>query len=209
MEPKEKILARTGELFRMMGMKALTMDRVAADLGVSKRTIYEFFGDKEALMLASFDYMIKKNNQHLIEVASKSPNVIEAIFVIAEIQHRQMVTSNPIIFDDLKRFFVKLNASYYNNREKCREFSVVFNLLERGKREGVFREELKIDIVDTFMMELIMFFHVSEAMKSMKLSQEEAVLNIFMPYLRGLCTARGLELLEQYHPGEWSFPHPQ
>ncbi len=207
METKDKILARTGELFRMMGMKALTMDMIAADLGVSKRTIYEYFGDKETLMLAAFDYMIKENNKYLLEVAAESPNVIEAIFVITEIQHRRMVTSNPIIFDDLKRFFVRLNISYYSNREKCREFSVVYNLLERGKREGIFREELKIDVVDTFMMELVILFHTSEALKNLKMTREEAIVNIFLPFFRGLCTVRGVELLDQYQPGAWSFHH--
>jgi len=90
MDTKEKILQRTGELFRMMGMKSLTMDFIAADLGISKRTLYELFSDKDSLMLHTIDYMIMESNKRLLDLMKGTENVIEAIFVIIVEQQRQI-----------------------------------------------------------------------------------------------------------------------
>ncbi len=196
METREKILQRTGELFRMMGMKSLTMDYIAADMGISKRTIYELFPDKDTLMLHSIEYMIMESNKSVLDLVRKADNVVEAIFVMIDAQHRQMMESNPVILEDLQRYFVRLQTSYYANREKCREFSVSYTLLERGIKEGIFREELKIDLVDTFILELIVMFHNSQALKQMKMTRQEALDNIFLPYFRGICTPEGLKLIE-------------
>lgn len=181
-------------------MKALTMDMIAADLGVSKRTIYEFFQDKDELLFQSFEHTIRQNNARLMELAAKTDNVIDAIFLITEIQHQQMKVFNPVILSDLKRFFSRLRTAYKNNREKYRECSVIFHLLERGKREGVFRADLRIDIIDTLVFELIILFHTSDNLKMMKITHGEAVSNIFLPFFRGLCSQSGLELLESYEP---------
>jgi AcrR family transcriptional regulator len=196
METREKILQRTGELFRMMGMKSLTMDYIAADMGISKRTIYELFPDKDTLMLHSIEYMIMESNKSVLDLVRKADNVVEAIFVMIDAQRRQMMESNPVILEDLQRYFVRLQTSYYANREKCREFSVSYTLLERGIKEGIFREELKIDLVDTFILELIVMFHNSQALKQMKMTRQEALDNIFLPYFRGICTQEGLKLIE-------------
>lgn len=196
METREKILQRTGELFRMMGMKSLTMDYIAADMGISKRTIYELFPDKDTLILHSIEYMIMESNKSVLDLVRKADNVVEAIFVMIDAQHRQMMESNPVILEDLQRYFVRLQTSYYANREKCREFSVSYTLLERGIKEGIFREELKIDLVDTFILELIVMFHNSQALKQMKMTRQEALDNIFLPYFRGICTQEGLKLIE-------------
>ena len=198
MGTKEKILLRTGELFRLMGMKSLTMDYIAADLGISKRTIYELFRDKDELLLEATKYMVKLNNLHLLKIVNQTDDIIEAVFVIIEHQSRQMDSFNPIIADDLKKYFVRLNASCYTDYEKSRDFSIFYTILEKGKKEGVFRDEIKIDIVNTFVLELINMFHACEALKLLKMNRMEALNNIFLPYLRGICTSKGLELMGTY-----------
>ncbi len=198
METREKILQRASELFQMMGMKSLTMDYIAVDLGISKRTIYELFTDKDTLMLKAIEYQIMKSNKRLLELMKGTENVIEAIFVMIGQQHLQMSQSNPVVMEDLRRYSMRLQSSYYANREKCREFSINYNLLERGIKEGIFREELKIDLVDTFILEMIIMFHNSQALKMMNMTREEAIDNIFLPYFRGICTAKGVELIELY-----------
>ncbi|HNX79874.1 MAG TPA: helix-turn-helix domain-containing protein, partial [Prolixibacteraceae bacterium] len=62
MDYRERILARTAELFQIMGIKALTMDFIAVDLGISKRTIYELFRDKDELLMHAVEYWIRSNN---------------------------------------------------------------------------------------------------------------------------------------------------
>jgi AcrR family transcriptional regulator len=198
MDTKERILNRTGELFQMMGMKSLTMDFIAVDLGISKRTIYELFRDKDELLLQAIEYWIMSNNARMLQIVNQTENVIEAIFVMIEHQHRQMASYNPVILEDMKKYFTRLNALMYANREKCREFSVSYTLIEKGKKEDIFRKELKIDVVDNFIHELINLFHNSEGIRLMHLNQKDALDNIFLPYFRGICTRKGQELMDSY-----------
>jgi len=198
MDNRERILARTAELFQIMGTKSLTMDFIAVDLGISKRTIYELFRDKDELLLNAVEYWIRSNNLTMLEIVDKTPNVIEAIFVIIDHQHKQMMSQNLIIFEDLRKYFVRLNASYHANREKCREFSVSYALLKRASDEGVFREDLNIDVVETFIFEVVNLLHSSKGIKLMNLDRKDAMDNIFMPYFRGLCTESGQRLIDSY-----------
>jgi AcrR family transcriptional regulator len=198
MDTKERILCRTGELLRMYGEKSLTMDSIAADLEISKRTIYELFRDKDDLLLQSVEYWIVKNNQNLLEIVEKSDHVIEAIFVMIDHQHRLMSTYHPVILADLKKYFIRLSSAYYTKRDKCREFSVIYALLEKGKREGIIRKELKIDIIDTFIYEMLNMVHNSDGIKLIKLTSQDAIDHIFLPYFRGICTKTGQELIEEY-----------
>ncbi len=198
LEAKEKILQRTWELFRIMGMRSLTMDFIASDLGMSKRTLYEMFNDKDTLILKTIEYMILKNNIRLLDIIRKKENVIEAIFVIVEDLHEQMNSANQVILEDLQRYFVRLKTSYYANREKCREFSVTYHLLDKGIREGVFRKNLKLDLIDIFIQELIIMMHSSDALKLTNITREDAISNILLPYFRGLCTSYGLQLVDSF-----------
>jgi TetR/AcrR family transcriptional regulator, cholesterol catabolism regulator len=198
MDTKERILNRTGELFQMMGMKSLTMDFIAVDLGISKRTIYELFRDKDELLLQAIEYWVMSNNTRMLQIVNQTENVIEAIFVMIEHQQRQMASYNPVILEDMKKYFIRLNALMYANREKCREFSVSYTLIEKGKKEDIFRKELKIDVVDNFIHELINLFHNSEGIRLMHLNQKDAFDNIFLPYFRGICTKKGQELMDSY-----------
>jgi len=174
------------------------MDSIAADLEISKRTIYELFRDKDELLLQAIEYWIFSNNKKMFEIVAGSENVIDAIFVIMDHQHRLISSINPMIMDDLKKYFVRLNSFHYANREKCREFSVTWALLERGKKEGIFFQELNPDVVDIFVSEVLNMVHKSDGIKMLHINEKDAFDNIFLPYFRGICTRKGQELIESY-----------
>jgi TetR/AcrR family transcriptional regulator, cholesterol catabolism regulator len=198
METKERVLSRAGELIPFMGVKNLTMDAIATDLGISKRTIYELFRDKDDLVLQSFEYMILESNKKLLKIVEQTENVIEALFVIIEQQHRQMLTLNPVFLEDMKKYFLRLNARFYADCKINNKFSVSYALLEKGIREKIFRSNLKIDVVDNFLHELINMFHNNEGIRLMNLNKQDALDNIMLPYFRGISTAKGLLLIDAY-----------
>lgn len=72
------------------------------------------------------------------------------------------------------------------------------HLVGEGNKGRVFREELNIDLVDTFILEMIIMFHSSHALKMMKMTRKEALENIFMPYFRGISTPTGVGLIDMY-----------
>ncbi len=180
------------------GVRNLTMDAIAADLGISKRTLYELFSDKEDLIIRTFEHIMLKNNKKLLDIIEKTSHVIEALFVIIEQQYQQVHGFNPILLEDMNKYFTLLKARFYGNCNDIRRLSVSYVLLEKGIEQSIFRSDLKIDIVDNFLQELVRVFHQSEGLRLMKFSKKEALDNILLPYFRGICTQKGQELMERF-----------
>jgi AcrR family transcriptional regulator len=80
METKERILIKAGELFRGLRIKNVTMDSLASDLGISKRTIYECFSHKDDLVISTMLYYIQNENEELSKIVNESKHVVEATY---------------------------------------------------------------------------------------------------------------------------------
>lgn len=201
MGTKEKILFRAGELFQYMGVKNVTMDYLAADLGMSKRTIYERFRQKEQLVIETLHDMIKRENDELLGIIKQADHVVEALFLI--IQHKQQKrASQPMIFhQDIKKYLPQLQALYYTKVEDLQRYSPSFILIEKGIKEGVFKADLNIRLVDNFIQELIAIMHNSIRIESLKPADGEVLYNIFLPYFRGICTPKGVLLMDAFFEG--------
>lgn len=198
MDTKERIKERAGELFTSIGIKNVTMDALAVDLGISKRTIYEHFRDKDDLVIQVIEQQIITNNKSFLEIISEAGDVIEALFLIIRKEHERFKNINPIYKEDLKKYFPRINECFYQDNEKLKEFSASYALLEKGKREGVFRGDINIEIVDNFLHELIIFLHNSDRIRLMNLKDVDILSYILLPYFRGICTRKGQELMEKY-----------
>lgn len=198
MEVKERILTRAEELIPLIGIKGLTMDYMANDLGISKRTIYELFRDKDDMILQAMEYLVTKNNRRLLEIVENSDDMMEAIFNIIEEQYRKMSSLNPLIAAELKLYFTRFFAQHGRNCEKFREYSVIYALLEKGIKQGIFRPETNIEVVDNFLHDLIDLMHNMEGKRSAGISRKDALEQIFLPYFRGISTPKGQAQMDTY-----------
>ncbi len=86
----------------------------------------------------------------------------------------------------------------YSCNERLKQFSASFTLLEKGIREGIFRKDIRLDLVDNFIHELIGLIHNSERLRMLKASGRDVLVSIFLPYFRGICTSKGVELMDKY-----------
>jgi len=192
MEIRKKILEGAGKLFVDKGLRDVTMDAIAQSLGVSKRTIYENFKDKEDL-ISSFltDTMINHKNG-LIEIVRKSENVIEALISFGEYNREVFSKINPIYFEDLKKYYAKLFDSIVGS-DNVRNGEVSYLILKKGVNEGVFVKTIDIDIANKFIHNTMEFFFMMDQADSIPHSKVWD--SVFFPYIKGICTERGLELL--------------
>jgi len=196
MEVKEKILSRASELFILQGVKNVTMDNLAADLKMSKRTLYELYENKEALVMETFKYMYLKENKILKDIVRSSSNVIEALSAIINRKKEQFKSLNPMFIEDLKKYFTTMQAFFHSGENRPKEHSIMYILLEKGMNEGIFRKDIRIDVVDNFFNELLFMVHNSKGMEISKIDDYAVLCNIFIPYFRGLCTMKGSEMIE-------------
>ncbi len=198
METREKILAKASEMLLSLGIRNVTMDLLSESLGMSKRTIYEHFRNKEELVIESIHFIIVENNKELLEIIESSENVVEAIYLITLRQEQYRREFPKVFVEDIKKYFPLVQASFFSNKDRLKQFSASYTLLEKGLKEEIFCKDLRIDLVDNFIHEIISMIHTSDRIRLLKPSDREVACSIFMPYLKGICTAKGLKLMDKY-----------
>ena len=196
MEIREKIIDTAGTLFYQNGIRQVTMNDIAQSLGISKRTIYENFKDKDSLLT---NYLIKAITNHRTkaqEIMSESKNVIEGLFKFGEFNQEVMRNINPIFFEDIKKYHPGVFKRVANNNGEFKNYEFSYTLLKRGVNEGIFIKEIDIEIANLFIHYSMEFFHEIEEQK--KCSHETIWKSVHLPYLRGICTPKGLELIAHF-----------
>jgi TetR/AcrR family transcriptional regulator, cholesterol catabolism regulator len=188
---REKILEGAGKLFTEMGIRQVTMDHIAQSLGISKRTIYENFKDKEDLLENFLSNAILIHKKQAFEIMQNSENVIYALFNFGEYNHQTFKKINPCFFGDIKKYHPKVYEKLMKSGE-IKNHEITFMILKRGINENIFIKDLNIELASLFIHHCMEFFHMME-----ERNFEHKIIwqTVFLPYLRGICTDKGRELV--------------
>src|SRR3954465_12012617 len=103
MEAKERILVKSNELFNRYGIRSVSMDDIAAQLGMSKKTLYQYYADKDELVNAVFEGMLSLNKSQCLETASRGENAIDEVFLSFDMVREMLSTMNPSVLFDLQK----------------------------------------------------------------------------------------------------------
>jgi AcrR family transcriptional regulator len=196
METKERIIEGAEELFSMYGIKSVTMDSLANQLGISKRTIYEIFADKDDLLIAVLTRMAKKQKEMVKRVLDESENSIVAIFKMLEINRDYFQDISPVFQADLKKYHNdvlmkkadKTDMPDYRNNQQ---------VIENGIKEELFRKDINPDLVNRCLYNLGRSIIDHTQYPYEMFSRRDVFRNIFLNYLRGISTPKGLDLINR------------
>ncbi len=197
MDSKEKILIGSMELFAKYGIKSVTMDFIAEHLGVSKRTIYENFKDKNSLLKEGVCHGGKAHGEKLQQLLHESENVIEALYLIGEENQRVMARINPSFFNDLFKHyplvFKEMNEGFLHVSRRIME-----QLFRQGMEEGIFEKEYQVEQLGLVWQKLATM--ISKDIQEYNGETQMLVWHkhLIEPYLRGICTDKGRILMKQY-----------
>jgi TetR/AcrR family transcriptional regulator, cholesterol catabolism regulator len=195
MEIREKILAEASRLFIQNGIRLVTMDTIAQSLGISKRTIYENFKDKNDLLRNSLISNALIHKKKLLDILKNADNVIEALFTFGEYNRDTYNKVNPAFFVDIKKYHSELFRSVINS-ENIKNYEISYTLLKRGVNEGIFVKTIDIEIANLFIHNTIEFFQRYE--QTQCIEHDKIWTTVFFPYLKGICTGKGVDLLNSF-----------
>jgi len=150
MESKRKeIVERAAELFLRRGFKSVSMDEIAQELGISKKTLYKFVPDKKTLVSLVVSLKIENEQQFLADLEKQNLGALQENQAIAEFVFGNMKDTNPIVFYDLQKFF---RESW--NQIVTYSDSAIFGCLkanlEKGQKEGVYRTNIEPKVMGLF-----------------------------------------------------------
>ena len=145
-EQQEKWLKRVEDLFMRLGIKSITMDDVARELGISKKTLYTFVENKDDLVKKMLQRHIESEKTHCQVVFNAASNAIEEMFAVIENNTQQMSQMKANVIHDLQKYH-RDAWEMMSEYQKGFLYRVVKSNLERGVSEGLYREDFDIDIV--------------------------------------------------------------
>lgn len=191
---KELIIETATKLFMQHGVKTITIDRIVKELRTSKRTIYNHFEDKVTLLTACLDVYNTKVRAENEEIINSCDNVMEALGRMLQKIVRRSHLVNPNFFGDILHYYPGLlNESYKRNGNYAHQQLV--HIADEGIKDGVFQADMDVEVVGKTMLVLLKLLKDNTQFPPTEFSKERLTFGIMIPYLRGVCTAKGLELL--------------
>ncbi len=190
---KEKIVKYASKAFAQRGIRQVKMDELTSEMSISKRTLYELFGDKESLLMEVLIHSHHEKIQKLEEVRQNADNVMQIIVAFYQYSIRQLEKTNIKFFEDLERYPRILDIIKGNKQLNDKKVMQFFQL---GIDQGIFVEGLQPEIINfIFSEQMERVFH-SDLMKRYTISQ--VFENTMMVMLRGISSAKGHEIIDKY-----------
>ena len=197
MENKDRILEKAHDLFMQYGIRSITMDEIAAQLGISKKTIYQFFTDKDTMVEAVVNEVINRNEEDCRGFSLTAENAVHEIFVAMDFTQEMMKAMNPQIMYDLEKHhpaaFKRLKQYKYQFL-----FSTIKENLERGAREDIYRTDLNIDLTTRHRIESAFMPFNQEAFPQNKYPMNQTCQELAILFLHSICNPKGKKLIEKY-----------
>jgi len=195
MDLKERIIQTSSELFHESGIKGVTMDMIAETLGISKRTLYENFADKNTLVDNCFSFILKKQEAKYVEIEAESRNTIEVMLKSYMIGMKDVRMCNKNFMSDLRKYHPLVFERMKEHREQVFKEDVVI-ALDKGILDGLVRPEVNTEIIAIMVKELLYIIE-SEIPDFKKFDLFEIYETLFMNFARGIVTAEGLKIIDE------------
>jgi TetR/AcrR family transcriptional regulator, cholesterol catabolism regulator len=196
MELKERIIEEAARQFKIYGIKAVTMDLLAAQLGISKRTIYEVFSDKDELLVNVLKWMAEKQKALVAKILEDSESAIHAIFRMLETSRDHFQDMSPAFQLDLKKYHYDVLMKLADKIEMP-DYRSNVQVLERGIMEGHFRNDISLEIVNRTLYALGRSTMDYDLYPFEEFARRDIIKNVFIIYLKGISTPEGLGLINK------------
>lgn len=195
MDIKDRIIKKAGELFFQYGIKNISMDELASSLGMSKRTIYENFKDKEDILRSLILNLGDERNNVFSDYLAKGLNVIEVFINVIEIQ-KKMPVSNAKFLQDIYKYYPKISKLMQENIEKNNEFLQQFLL--KGIEQGYIREDLNVGVTAFLVEESTYIYIRASYLEKPPFSFSDLFYTMMINFVRGISTERGIKIIDTH-----------
>jgi AcrR family transcriptional regulator len=192
---KDRIIEKAGDLFQQYGIKNVSMDEIASSLGISKRTIYENFKDKEEILLSVLHLFFERKTETFRALLAECTNVVEVFIAIIE-EHRNTPICNVKFIEDIQKYYPRaaglLKTQTENNNNHLQDF------LRQGIKEGYIREDLNVNVAAFLVEETTYTYIRASYLKTPPFSFNELFYTMMINFVRGIMTGKGIGIIDNY-----------
>ncbi|SHM00267.1 TetR/AcrR family transcriptional regulator [Mucilaginibacter sp. OK098] len=193
----ERIIQGGEELFLTAGIKSVTMDDIAKHLGMSKKTIYQFFKDKNELVIALVKKKLKEDEDQIAEIMSKSGNVIEEMINMMKCSEDIFSRINPIVIHDMQKYHPEAWAEFQKFKADVL-ISTLEELLTKGIKQSYIRPDIDVKIIARMRVSQVEMGFNTNIFPMAEFNPWKVQVQFLEHFNYGICTLKGYKLLNQY-----------
>jgi TetR/AcrR family transcriptional regulator, cholesterol catabolism regulator len=197
MEIKERILNKATEMYFKYGIRSVTMDDIAKELGISKKTIYLHFVDKDEIIYQLMKCEMVRDQCEWGELEKVSNNLLEKMQKTLELMRKSMEGINPALIFDIKRFHPRAWSLFQNHKSHFM-FDMVTKDLNKGIEEGLFRSDINVELMAKYRIEQVEIGFNTDIFPSNKFSMADIQTTLMDHFIRGILTEKGSKIYNSY-----------
>ena len=192
----EQLLSRVAAIYKKYGIKSVTMDDIARELGISKKTLYQYVANKKVLVEHAVNYEITYSNCQIEQIVGEGLNAIDELLAMNRHIIKMLKDHNPASKYDMRKYYPDLNEKIEKRKRQCMYDAIIKNI-HKGQREGIFRQDLNSDIIARMQISRIENSEDNDLFSLDELVSPDFVVEMFMYHIRGLANRNGIDLLEK------------
>lgn len=195
MELKDRIIQQAGELFVRHGIKKISMDEIASKLGISKRTIYQNFKDKEDLLLHYIRHLEYMKEEYINDI-SKNEQTVVHLFLHTIDMCKEFDFVNAIFIDDIEKYYPKANQVLIDQQNKG--IVHIKQFLKEGMDQGVLRKDLNIEVVSFLLQDSHRTYINATRLTNKTFSNWDLFFTSMINFIRGISSADGIKIVDKF-----------
>ncbi|TDH26184.1 TetR/AcrR family transcriptional regulator [Segetibacter sp. 3557_3] len=197
MDTRQRILEKALELFNKFGIRRVTMDEIASQVGMSKKTIYQVFVDKDELVDAVIGVHITDNKCRCELDRQKADNAIHQVFLAMDMTQEMFSKMHAGILYDLQKFHPNTFNRFAEFRDRYL-YTIVDDNLKWGIEEGLYREDMNLDVIIKMRLTTMFLPFNQDIFPSHKYNLADVEKETFEHFMFGVATIKGHKLIDTY-----------
>jgi len=197
MEVKERILLKSHELFNRYGIRSVSMDDIAAQLAMSKKTLYQYYTDKDELVTAVFSAVMENNRIECTVNKEKAENAVHEVFMAFDMVQEMFSNMNIAVLYDMEKYHPVCFKKYLEYKNGFM-YQMIHSNIERGVKEEVYRDDIDVDIMTRYRIYSIMLSFNTQVFPNNRSNVVYIEQQLLEHFLNGLATSKGHKLIQKY-----------
>ncbi|MEO6685197.1 MAG: TetR/AcrR family transcriptional regulator [Dyadobacter sp.] len=194
---RERIIKEAYKLFWRYGIKSVTMDDIAKDLGISKRTIYQHFPDKEAIVILVVTQELEMQKCQMDKMEEDKLNPIAQMILGADYMRVSLAHMNPVVFHDLKKYHPLAWDLFHQYKHEYIIKGIRENLVE-GVEAGLYRKEINVDMLSILRIEQVLMAFDPTIFPADRFNMMNIQMEFVHHFINGILTEKGFEYYTKY-----------
>lgn len=189
-------ISKVTDLFLENGPKAVTMDDVAKEFGMSKKTLYQMYKNKDALLEDVMEYKLNHIIERVRAFENNTENAVERMFCRDEQIEKAVETNNSMFIKQLLKYYPTIFQKHMVNFS-AKFTEIMINNINKGREQKFYREDFDASLYSKLFFQLMISYDNSPFLETENISREDYQNSAFQMFLHSICTEKGKEMIKK------------